>query len=91
MQKFNTGWETWKHTIPTWLFLVIAVVTAVVCYRKDLSLIPVLGLISCFYLMSELGYTNWIRFLVWLGIGLAIYFMYGKKHSKLAEKWKLYS
>jgi APA family basic amino acid/polyamine antiporter len=86
MQKFNTGWETWKHTIPTWLFLVIAVVTAVVCYRKDLSLIPVLGLISCFYLMSELGYTNWIRFLVWLGIGLAIYFMYGKKHSKLASQ-----
>ncbi len=84
-QKFNSGWETWKHTIPTWLFLIIALVTVVVCYRKDLSLIPVLGLLSCFYLMSELGYTNWLRFLIWLAIGLAIYFMYGKKHSKLAE------
>ena len=82
--KFNTGWETWKHTIPTWLFLGVALVTVVVCYRKDLSLIPVLGLLSCFYLMSELGYTNWIRFLVWLVIGLTIYFAYGRKHSNLA-------
>ncbi len=54
------------------------------CYRNDLPLIPVLGLLSCFYLMSELGYSNWLRFLIWLAIGLAIYFMYGKKHSKLA-------
>lgn len=84
--KFHTGWETWKHTIPTWLFLIVAIVTAVVCFRRNLSLIPVLGLISCFYLMSELGFTNWLRFLIWLVIGLSIYFLYGRKHSNLAPK-----
>jgi amino acid transporter len=84
--KYNYGWEVWKHFIPSWLFLLVCTVTAAVCFMKNLSLIPVLGLISCFYLMSELGYTNWLRFLIWLAIGLLIYFTYGKSHSKLIAK-----
>ena len=36
--------------------------------------------------MTQLGYTNWLRFLVWLVIGLAIYFTYGYKHSVLGKK-----
>jgi APA family basic amino acid/polyamine antiporter len=86
LQKFNTGWEVWKHFIPTWIFLIVAAFTVGVCFFKDLSLIPVLGLLSCMYLMSELGYTNWIRFTIWLIIGLTIYFTYGKTHSNLAVK-----
>jgi len=52
---------------------------------KRLSLIPVLGVLSCAYLMTELGITNWIRFLVWLAIGLFLYFTYGSRHSKLGR------
>jgi amino acid transporter len=83
--KYNYGWEVWKHFIPMWLFLIVAAATAGVCFVKNLSLIPVLGLLSCFYLMSELGYTNWLRFLIWLAIGLTIYFTYSKTHSHLAK------
>jgi ABC-type cobalamin transport system permease subunit len=36
--------------------------------------------------MTELGYTNWIRFLVWLVIGLDIYISYSYEHSLLGEK-----
>ncbi len=83
---FHSGFDVWKHNIPLWLFFVITTVIAVECFRKNHSLIPVLGLISCLYLMSQLGITNWMRFLLWLVIGLTIYFTYGRFHSKLKEK-----
>lgn len=56
------------------------------CYFKNLSLIPVLGLASCGYLMTELGTTNWIRFGIWLVIGFLIYFFYGMKFSRLRSQ-----
>jgi len=37
----------------------------------------------CTYLMTELGFTNWFRFAIWLLIGLGVYFLYSYKHSKL--------
>ncbi|HKR53243.1 MAG TPA: amino acid permease [Chthoniobacterales bacterium] len=44
---------------------------------------PILGVILCFVLMLSLPLETWIRFFVWLAIGLAIYFLYGVRHSKL--------
>ncbi|MGS7457378.1 amino acid permease C-terminal domain-containing protein [Mycobacterium tuberculosis] len=44
-----------------------------------------LGMVSCLYLLSTLGITNWLRFIIWLLLGLVIYFAYGRKHSKLAK------
>jgi basic amino acid/polyamine antiporter, APA family len=44
---------------------------------------PILGVILCFVLMLSLPLETWIRFFVWLIIGLAIYFLYGVRHSKL--------
>jgi amino acid transporter len=55
-------------------------------YRKNLSLIPVLGFASCTYLMTELGWVNWVRFGIWLLFGFGIYFLYGIRHSKLRER-----
>ena len=52
----------------------------------DEPLIPLLGLICCLYMMSELGVSNWIGFSIWLAIGLVIYFLYGYKNSKLNKK-----
>jgi hypothetical protein len=57
--------------------------------RKKLSLIPVLGLLTNLYLISELGITNWVRFIVWLLIGLVLYFVYGSRHSRLSKDHEL--
>jgi APA family basic amino acid/polyamine antiporter len=74
------------ENFPIFLFIILSTVLAVLAFVKNLSLIPVLGLLSCFYLMTELGYTNWLRFLIWLIIGLVIYFTYGYKHSVLGKE-----
>ena len=42
------------------------------------------GALSSAYLMAYLDQETWIRLLVWLVIGLAIYFLYGRSHSRLA-------
>ena len=76
-------WEALKHKLPTILFIVFALVIVILTFLKNLSLIPVLGLLTCFYLMTELGYINWVRFLGWMLLGLIIYFLYGYRSSKL--------
>ncbi|MVN20942.1 APC family permease [Mucilaginibacter arboris] len=72
-----------QDKLPYFLFIGLSAIITVLAFIKNLSLIPVLGLVSCFYLMTELGYTNWLRFLIWLVIGLVIYFTYSYRHSKL--------
>ena len=44
---------------------------------------PLITVVFCFYLMASLPKVTWIRFGIWLLVGLAIYFMYGVRHSKL--------
>ena len=70
---------------PYFLFILLSATLTILAFIKKLSLIPVLGLVSCFYLMAELEYESWIRFLGWLIIGLVIYFTYGYKHSVLGK------
>jgi basic amino acid/polyamine antiporter, APA family len=77
------SWDVFKHKIPLLGYIVIATILVIQCFRKSLSLIPVLGVLTCGYLMTELGWTNWYRFLIWLLIGLIIYFLYSYRHSKL--------
>ncbi|MCC9135987.1 amino acid permease [Pontibacter silvestris] len=79
-----TGWDVFKHKIPLMGFILVIVVMTVLTFTRNLSLIPVLGLLTNLYLMTELGITNWSRFLIWLVLGLVIYFSYGYKNSKLA-------
>ena len=85
-KKYENGWSLFKHKIPMWIFLMICAVITYYCITKNLSLIPVLGLISCLYMMCELGISNWIGFGIWLIVGLAVYFLYGFKHSKLRNE-----
>jgi APA family basic amino acid/polyamine antiporter len=77
--------EALHERFPYFLFIVLSATLAVLAFIKKLSLIPVLGLVSCFYLMAELEYQSWIRFLAWLLIGLVIYFSYGYKHSLMGK------
>jgi amino acid transporter len=71
---------------PMLIFWVGMAVISVFSFLRNFSLIPVLGLVSCFYLMAQESHTNWLRFLVWLLIGLVIYFSYSRQHSKLNPK-----
>ncbi|MBX2907802.1 MAG: amino acid permease [Taibaiella sp.] len=80
------GWEVIRGKVPFWLFGGVFLVTAVMSYLRSYSLIPVLGFLSCAYLLSESGVSNWERFLIWLVIGLLVYFLYGSGHSKLKNK-----
>jgi amino acid transporter len=75
--------QVFQERIPYFAFFILAVVVSILSYVKNYSLIPVLGLLACFYLMTELGVANWVRFLVWLILGLIIYFAYGMKNSRL--------
>jgi APA family basic amino acid/polyamine antiporter len=78
--------ENAHENFPFFIFIILSAVLTVFSFIRNLSLIPVLGLLSCFYLMTELGYTNWIRFIAWLIVGLIIYFTYSYKHSVLGKE-----
>ena len=75
-----------KDTWPMAAFWLIAVIVAALAFVRKLSLLPILGMVSCFYLMAQETHTVWMRFLIWLVIGLVIYFLYSFSHSKLAKQ-----
>jgi APA family basic amino acid/polyamine antiporter len=51
------------------------------------KVLPVVSAVLCVYLMTNLAVETWIFFAFWLVIGLAIYFAYGQRHSRLNEKF----
>ena len=71
--------------IPMLVFLIVCAVMTVLAVLKNLSLIPLLGLVSCCYLLTGMAVSNWMWFGVWLVIGLLFYFMFGYKNSKLNQ------
>ena len=66
------------------IFYIVWIAIAILSFVKNYSLIPVLGLLSCCYLLTGMGWTNWVMFSVWLVIGLVVYFLYGYRKSKLS-------
>jgi amino acid transporter len=84
--KYESGFDLFKHKIPMWIFLIVLVGLMVWSYKENLSLIPLLGLICCLYMMAELSVWNWIYFAIWLMIGLVIYFSFSHKNSGLNLK-----
>jgi basic amino acid/polyamine antiporter, APA family len=81
--KYESGFSLFKHKIPMWIFLIVLVGLTFWSWKQNLSLIPLLGLICCLYMMAELSVWNWIYFTIWLLIGLIIYFGFSRKNSKL--------
>ena len=81
--KYDSGFSLFKHKIPMWIFLLSLLAFAVWSWKQNLSLIPLLGLISCLYMMAQLSIWNWIYFTCWLLVGLVIYFGFSYKNSKL--------
>ncbi|KFE98001.1 amino acid transporter [Chryseobacterium formosense] len=69
--------------IPVISFYLVCVVISFLAFIKRLSLIPILGLVSCCYLLTGMSTENWSWFGIWLVLGLIFYFIYGRKNSKL--------
>ena len=82
------------------LFAFILVCAGVIILRKTepdlhrkfktpfVPLVPILGIVVCGAMIYGLGWTNWLRLIVWLLIGFVIYFGYSVKHSKLQKHHK---
>ena len=47
--------------------------------------IPILSALACLYLMTNLSVETWVRFLIWMVLGLAVYFFYGRRNARLAQ------
>jgi APA family basic amino acid/polyamine antiporter len=48
--------------------------------------VPVLSALACLYLMTNLSIETWLRFAVWMVIGVALYFAYGRRNARLAQR-----
>ena len=70
------------------IFWISTVLLAVFAFIKKYSLIPLMGVITCMYLLTGMSKSNWVWFISWLILGIVIYFLYGYKKSKLATEEK---
>jgi len=82
----ETVFGTFLHKVPYFVFIIFALLMTALAFVYRFSLIPVLGVMSCAYLMAELGWTNWFRFGLWMIVGLILYFLYSYKNSKLHKR-----
>lgn len=68
------------------IFWCMCILIAVFAFLRSFSLIPLMGLTTCLYLLTGMTKTNWAWFISWLILGLVIYFLYGYRKSKLAQE-----
>ncbi len=85
---FSKPKENLTFQISSIIFWIILPILAVFAVLKKWSLIPLLGLSTCLYLLTGMSAPNWFWFVVWFGVGLVIYFLYGYKRSRLALESK---
>ncbi len=78
--------EGYLTSLPLYIFLVLFGATTALAIYYRWSYIPVVGFLLNVFMMSQVMFVSWIRFAVWMVIGLAVYFGYGFAHSKLARK-----
>lgn len=83
---FTTTTHVFFEKLPYIVFAIFSLVMAALCFVKRLTLIPVLGVMCCTYLMTELGWKNWFRFGLWMIAGFVVYFFYSYSHSKLHKR-----
>ncbi|HRD42663.1 MAG TPA: amino acid permease [Ferruginibacter sp.] len=68
------------------IFWISAVLLAFMAFIKKYSLIPLMGVITCMYLLTGMSKSNWQWFIGWLLLGVIFYFFYGYRNSKLKPK-----
>lgn len=75
-----------EFRISMFFYILINLTLCVLAFVKNLSLIPLLGLSSCLYLLTGMTHNNWFWFAVWFAIGLVFYFAYGFRNSQLHKE-----
>lgn len=80
--------ENWNNmfTVGHGLYWILLITVAVFAFLRSWSLIPLLGLSVCAYLLTGMEANNWYWFFGWFGLGLIVYFSYGYRKSKLAMR-----
>jgi len=68
------------------IFIILSSVVTIYSFLRKFSLIPVLGMLCCMYLMIEIPARSWMVFFGWMAFGLVFYFLYGRWKSKLRRK-----
>lgn len=68
------------------IFILLGLLLSVLTFIKNFSLIPIMGVLFCSYLLIEIPAQSWLYFFTWMALGLAIYFLYGYRKSKLATE-----
>ncbi len=81
---FNITLDDASINVSTIIFWIIMIILSVTCFIKSLSLIPLMGVATCLYLLTGMSGSNWAWFGSWLALGLVLYFSYGYQKSKLA-------
>jgi APA family basic amino acid/polyamine antiporter len=82
--KGMSAMEIIEHKLLTIVFWITWAILSGMSFKYNFSTLPVAGILTNLYLMTELGSSNWLIFVIWLAIGLVIYFSYGYRKSKLA-------
>ncbi|MCX8113089.1 MAG: amino acid permease [Bacteroidia bacterium] len=77
----SKGGAYWKYRV----LLLILCIVGYFTVRYNLSLLPILGMLSAVYLIIELGIDNWVRLGVWVAVGFLLYFAYGYWYSALRQ------
>ncbi len=77
------NFQTSAIKIATIVFWLLCLILCIYSFIKNFSLIPLLGMVSCLYLLTGMSGSNWIWFFIWFAVGIVIYFLYGYKKSKL--------
>ena len=67
------------------VFWIICILLSILTIIRKYSLIPLLGVTTCLYLLTGMTKSNWAWFLGWLVLGVIFYFLYGYKKSNLAK------
>ncbi len=79
---YHLGEEGFQEIL--FLVFIIAMITvSILAFFRNYSIIPIIGALSCLYLLTEIPAISWLWFFIWMGFGLLIYGFYGKKNSKL--------
>jgi basic amino acid/polyamine antiporter, APA family len=80
----NLGGDSLKEVLFL-IFVLLATVLTILTVVRAYSIIPILGMLFCAYLLIEIPAISWEWFLAWMSIGLVVYFSYGYWKSKLAK------
>ncbi|MGE9616904.1 MAG: amino acid permease [Solitalea-like symbiont of Acarus siro] len=78
---YSSSIDNFLAKIPKWIFIIAVILSIYFSIKYKVSLLPLIGFLFCLYFASELSFNTWIGFLIWLFIGVLVYFIYGYRKS----------